>query len=383
MENSEIEWCHHTQNLWWGCTEVHEGCDNCYAKKLSHRWGEDVWGNNVFRLEIKSWEQELLKFQRKALEAGENHRVFIGSMMDISEKPKPLRNRQHVELGYTTGHLRAKLFEVVVPQCPNLDFLFLSKRPSNFNKYIPEAWKTNPPSNVIFGTSPVNQETANKLVPQLLEVKGRRFLSVEPQLEEINLKSWLNDIDWVIVGGESGPGKRPFDANWARTIRDQCKEANVPFFMKQMDKVKAIPNDLMIREFPEINKTPIINTNTMTMKSASHNKMAKTISSKMGPAMKAIAEALISGEDPDTLATRLSIEKNKKRPAVRAWVTMVQEKLQGNYETPHKKTKILLMPSNKEVQSAKKDAEETKTVHINAPKGQPFKIQLEIVLSYK
>lgn len=62
------------------------------------------------------------------------------------------------------------------------------------------------------------------------------------------------NIEWVIVGGESGANRRPFDTDWARSIRDQCKEFNVPFFMKQVDKKIPIPNDLMIREFPDNNR---------------------------------------------------------------------------------------------------------------------------------
>jgi protein gp37 len=105
-ENSEIAWCDHTLNLWWGCTEVHAGCDNCYAKKLAHRWGQEVWGNDTPRLEVKSWISDLMRFQKKAFEANQIHRVFIGSMMDIFEKSKPLMNRDNVLLPYSTGDLR-------------------------------------------------------------------------------------------------------------------------------------------------------------------------------------------------------------------------------------------------------------------------------------
>src|SRR5690348_5904992 len=106
-ENSKIEWCHHTANLWWGCTEVHDGCDNCYARTLSNRWGFDVWGNGKRRLIAKTF-TDLDRFQRKAQEANEYHRVFIGSMMDIFEKSMPLLNpvRHYKE----TDDLRQELF---------------------------------------------------------------------------------------------------------------------------------------------------------------------------------------------------------------------------------------------------------------------------------
>ena len=96
---------------------------------------------------------------------------------------------------------------------------------------IPEAWKTNPPKNVMFGTSPVSTKTAKTLIKQLQQVNGFKFLSVEPQLEEITDID-LDGIDWVIQGGESGHTKRPFNPDWGRKLRDICKERNVPFFFK-------------------------------------------------------------------------------------------------------------------------------------------------------
>lgn len=110
----------------------------------------------------------------------------------------------------------------------------------------------------MFGTSPVDQETADKLIPQLLEVNGKKFLSVEPMLDKVTFNPrWLigspeykGQIDWVICGGESGHGRRPFDANWARLLMSQCSDLNVPFFMKQIDKVIPIPEDLLIRQTP-------------------------------------------------------------------------------------------------------------------------------------
>lgn len=273
-QDSKIQWCNHTANLWWGCTKVHEGCDHCYAETLSKRFGDDIWGNNKSRKQIKSVWNDLTKYQKLAKEANQIHRVFVGSMMDIFEKPMPLIDSKGNFLPYDSGELRDRLFNEVIPNSPNLLFLLLTKRPSNINKYIPEYWKTNPPTNVMFGTSPVNQQMADTLISQLLKVKGRKILSIEPMLDKIslvNIKSiYINNyhnilkpdsiiidsdtthISWVIVGGESGHGKRPFNSDWARTIRDQCKFHNVPFFMKQIDKIQDIPSDLLIREFPKL-----------------------------------------------------------------------------------------------------------------------------------
>jgi len=278
-QNSKIEWTTHTGNLWWGCTEVHSGCDNCYARVLAHRWGQEVWGNDAPRREVKSIWSDLNRYQKSAEAVNEIHSVFVGSMMDIFEKSMPLVNTKMQTTLVTTGYLRDLLFKNISEgMYPNLKFLLLTKRPSNINKMIPELWLTNPPENVMFGTSPVNQETADKLIPQLLKVNGKKFLSVEPMLDEINLKVLNqntnietdclsggiifstsegmgatgagNKIDWVICGGESGHNKRPFNAEWARAIRGQCESSSTPFFMKQMDKIQEIPEDLLIRQFP-------------------------------------------------------------------------------------------------------------------------------------
>lgn len=250
-ENSKIEWTHHTGNLWHGCDEVHEGCNNCYARILSRRWGRDLWGNDKPRLEIKSVWRDLDRFQKNAAAEGVMKRVFVGSMMDIFEKPMPLIDSKGNVVGgegQNTGCLRWDLFyRIDKGMYNNLLFLFLTKRPSNINKYIRETWKTNPPNNVMFGCSVVNQKTADNLIPQLLQVNGKRFLSMEPLLGPVEFsnvtnrsdsikqlgKKALSGIDWVIVGGESGHYARPMHPDWARSIRDQCKAAGVPFFFKQ------------------------------------------------------------------------------------------------------------------------------------------------------
>ena len=177
--------------------------------------------------------------------------------MDIFEKPMPLVDREGKEsYNENTGLVRDKFFYQIVPNSPNLMFLLLTKRPSNINKYIPESWKSNPPENVMFGTSPVNQDTANKLILQLLQVNGRRFLSVEPQLDSINIQGFLfnGGIDWVIQGGESGHHKRPFNLEWAYYLKQQCESTNTPYFFKQIDKVQQVPTDLLDRQFPIINQ---------------------------------------------------------------------------------------------------------------------------------
>ena len=253
-ENSKIEWTHHTANLWWGCTEVHAGCDHCYAKTFSHRYdgGNSLWGADASRRRIKSTFNDLDKYQRKAKEAGEIHRVFVGSMMDIFEKPMPLLNP--VDHYHTTDDLRQEFFTRITwddgSLYPNLLFLLLTKRPSNIHKYVPAGWLDEPPKNVMYGTSVVDQETANTLVPQLLKVKGQHFFSIEPLLGPIDFHFQSNCMDyghadfgcpgidnhnvhWVIVGGESGHGARPLQVEWVQSIRDQCQNSQIPFLFKQ------------------------------------------------------------------------------------------------------------------------------------------------------
>lgn len=248
--NTGISWCDYTANIWWGCTNVHEGCDNCYAEKLANRYGVK-WGNNAARKEIKGFWGGVLGMQAKAAAAGEIHRVFVGSMMDIFEKPMPVISHTGEPKPYQTSDLRESFFEGLVPGCPNLMFLLLTKRPSNINKFIPASWRTDPPQNVMFGASIVNEKTAIDVHRQLSKVNGRRFYSVEPQLDFIDFSKndLLSGISWLIQGGESGPGRRPFNTDWARHTRDVCADVGTPYFFKQVDKIQPIPDDLLIRQF--------------------------------------------------------------------------------------------------------------------------------------
>lgn len=263
-ENTKIEWTEHTGNFWWGCSKVSPGCDNCYAEKSTNRYGHKIWGVNAPRLIIKNTFKELARLQRQAQSLGRVDRVFVGSMMDIFEKSLPLfyfngdRLKRSKEAPFiTTGELRTEFFQRIASgEYPNLLLLLLTKRPSNINKMIPSDWKESPPANVMFGTSPVDQETFNNLVSHLLKVKGKRFLSMEPQLGPIDIGK-LKGIDWIIQGGESGWKRRPFDLAWADSIRQQCKENDIPYFFKQIDKVTPIPPSYLVRHVPDY-MTPCI-----------------------------------------------------------------------------------------------------------------------------
>lgn len=262
--NSSIEWTKHTANLWWGCVEVSALCDHCYAREWSKYLNRAKWGADESRMAIKGVWSDLAKFQKLAAAAGTIDNVFVGSMMDIFEKPMPLVDAKGEPMPITTGYLREQLFYKVVPTSPNLRFLFLTKRPGNIVKYIPPEWMNNLPTNVMFGTSVGNQETADQAISQLLRAPGYRFLSMEPMLGPVNLAPAWNHgnfdpdfdvgIHWVICGGESGHHSRPMNPNWARSVRDQCQAAGVPFHFKQhgdWKPVDIVSGDRIELHFPK------------------------------------------------------------------------------------------------------------------------------------
>lgn len=273
-ENSKIEWTHHTFNPVWGCVKVSEGCANCYAETFAKRTGHNIWGPAATTQRRtfgdKHW-QEPLKWHDDAVKSGERRRVFCASMADVFEA--------HPQL-----HTERALLWVLIEQTPALDWLLLTKRPENINAMIPGAWHPDSgysrwPVNVWLGTSVENQEQADKRIPELARTPARiRFLSCEPLLGPVDLSPYMGgeyetgvewsgmhergyeppDVQWVIVGGESGPKARPMDADWVRSVRDQCNGAGVAYFVKQMGGVRDkrhdledMPEDLRIREFPE------------------------------------------------------------------------------------------------------------------------------------
>lgn len=252
-ENSKIEWCNHTLNLWWGCTEVHAGCDHCYSRVFSDdRYKKNLWGNDKGRLRIRSSWKDLDRYQRLAIAAKQYHTVFVGSMMDIFEKTMPLQNPiDHYE---TTDDLRQELFSRIIANLyPNLIFLFLTKRPSNIARYVPSMWIVERNWSLWFGISIVDDATAGTLLNQFTG-GFNKFLSIEPQLAAIDLinrfyMKWP-PVDWIIQGGESGHHRRPFDLDWARSMQKQAKQMKIPYFFKQIDKIQQIPEDLLIRQLP-------------------------------------------------------------------------------------------------------------------------------------
>ena len=249
-ENSSIQWTDHTFNPWIGCQRVSPGCVNCYAEAQDNRWrpGNTRWGPKAprTRTSTANWRQPL-KWNRDAEAAGVRARVFCASLADVFEDRAEL------------APWRADLFKLV-QATPWLDWLLLTKRPEHADRLWNQAacqvltsgeavpaeggpWL----HNIWLGTTVEDQQRARERIPHLLATPAAvRFLSVEPQIEEVSLGKWLlvdpsvareappPRIDWVIQGGESGPGARPFNPDWARRLAAGCKTFGTAYFLKQL-----------------------------------------------------------------------------------------------------------------------------------------------------
>jgi len=218
--DSKIEWTDHTFNPWWGCTKVSPACTNCYAETFSKRVGLRVWGDRADRRFFgdQHW-GEPIRWSRQAERDRVRRRVFCASMADVFEDRGDL------------DPWRARLWSLV-DDTPSLDWLLLTKRPSNVTKMVP--WAAAWPHNVWLGTTVENQEWAEKRISSLVANPAVvRFLSVEPILGSLDLSRWAREIEWVIVGGESGHHARPSQPAWVRLIRDQCVASGIAFFFKQ------------------------------------------------------------------------------------------------------------------------------------------------------
>lgn len=216
---SPIEWCDHTFNPWVGCQEVSPACDHCYARTMMTRkphWAT-AWSGDRFRTSRDYWRAPLA-WDRAAEKIGLRHRVLCASLADVFDNQ-------------VDPQWRAELWHLIA-LCPWLDWLLLTKRPQNFSKFLPRGWGPKGWPQVWLGVTVENQEEADRRVPILRSTPARRrFLSCEPLLEAV--RPQLTGIDWVIAGGETGPGARPLHPDWARSLRDQCRLADAAFFFKQ------------------------------------------------------------------------------------------------------------------------------------------------------
>ncbi|SFU70632.1 DUF5131 family protein [Alicyclobacillus macrosporangiidus] len=288
---SAIEWTDATWNPVTGCSKVSAGCTNCYAERLSHRfgWTTKPW-NATYAAENVRLHPDRLE---EPLKWKKPRRVFVNSMSDLFHEQVPLefiaevfnvmacataacgKNHKHDEECWTG---EPHTFQILTKRPERMMRVINEELPDYVGHYWPGdrplclALELNwPLPNVWLGVSAENQEAADERIPFLLKTQAAvRFVSCEPLLGPVNLRDidlgtnghglrfqldsltgWSrgsdeqtgrhrvsrNDefgrIDWVIVGGESGPNARPMHPEWARSLRDQCQAAGVAFLFKQ------------------------------------------------------------------------------------------------------------------------------------------------------
>jgi protein gp37 len=260
---SKIQWTDYTFNPWIGCSKVSAGCAHCYAETQDNfrKWTTGGWGPGKPRTRTKyaNW-LSAKHFASKAFvdpETGEPRRprIFCASLADVFDDEVPAA--WFLDL---MTHIR---------QTPGADYQLLTKRPENFRSRMEAAiaharetragpvdtmkhpvmrdtmewcrvWMAgDPPRNVWMGATGENHEMARERAASLAQIPAElRFLSCEPMLGPIDLDDIPAEhkaaLSWIICGGESGGGARPFDLDWARDLRGDCAEAGIAFFMKQV-----------------------------------------------------------------------------------------------------------------------------------------------------
>ena len=246
MAKTKIEWAEQSLNPYPGCKKVSEGCLNCYAEKMAMRLRGMGLPQYQAVVDENGWTGEI----------GYNEKWMRNAALHISP-PTVYFCQSMGDLFYEKVEFRFidKVYQAM-RNAPQHTFQILTKRAKRMAEYFENHGC---PDNVWLGVSCENQKRADERIPYLLKTPAKvRFLSLEPLLAPINICavpddkvrpaefsarcSPLGDIDWVIVGGESGPGARPMHIDWVRSIRDQCVAAGVPFFFKQwggVNKKKA------------------------------------------------------------------------------------------------------------------------------------------------
>jgi len=251
MGKTSIEWAHYTFNPWRGCTKVSDGCKFCYADRDSKRNPKvlGIWGPNGTRaIGADAYMRLPFKWNDEAKAAGERRRVFCASLADFFEGPESMP----AEADGPVTMQRWRTFDII-PETPWLDWLLVTKRPENIRRMWPLSYLLKGLPNVWLLTSVEDQETADRRIPELLKCRDLSpvlGLSMEPLLGAIHLDhhgvpAWwqgqlnpISQLDWIIAGGESGAKSRPMHPDWARSVRDQCQAAGVPFFFKQWGEWK-------------------------------------------------------------------------------------------------------------------------------------------------
>lgn len=289
MKTTKIEWADSTASPFYGCTKVSPGCANCYAENWAKKFGKDCWGPGKPRIKSKSFDRDCRRWNAEV-----DAQANLAMACDGPPGQEPPRPRIFPSLcdwldPEVPAEWLADLLRTI-HDCPNLDFLLLTKRPELWSSRIDAAhfiasaqgknmdiaarWLAGtPPENVWIGVSCEDQKRLDQRNPELLRTPAAfKFLSLEPLLGPLNLKA-MDAFDWVIVGGESGPKARPCNIEWIRDIIRQCRDSKVPCFVKQLGRLPAVnqgghlvaydladpkggameewPEDLRVREMPK------------------------------------------------------------------------------------------------------------------------------------
>lgn len=265
-KNTDISWTDSTWNVARGCTKVSDGCKFCYMMRDGDRFGYDgkvvTKTKTVFNFPLKYKETKSMAWNGRPL-------IFTSSLTDVFHKD--------------IDSFRHEIWDII-RKCPHLIFQILTKRPERIKKHLPTDWGEGW-DNVWIGTSAENQEVLNERMEYMFEIKAKvKFLSIEPILSPINLGipkfsigedlyiRLKDDIDWIIIGGESGNNSgewkaRPAQLKWFEDIVVQCATNDIPVFVKQLgtclakeleeitnrhgSDINEFPNILKIREFPK------------------------------------------------------------------------------------------------------------------------------------
>ena len=260
-DSSKIEWTDATWNCVTGCTEVSEGCDRCYARTFAERWrgtpGHHFENGFDVTLRPERLDQPL-KWKRPK-------RIFVNSMSDLFHESVPDAFIAEVFSVMARAHWHT--FQLLTKRHGRMRSL-LSRSSFRDNLAHLAPW---PLPNVWLGVSAEDQKWADIRIPALLNTSASvRFISAEPLLGHVRLAPhWLlgrPGLDWVIGGGESGPGARRCELDWLQSLRNGCAVAGVPYFCKQLGSVLGLeigagpkggdwdawPEDLRVREFPRV-----------------------------------------------------------------------------------------------------------------------------------
>ena len=242
---TKIEWTDATWNPVRGCTKISPGCVHCYAETFAERF-RDVPGHPFeFGFDLRLVPDKLAEPLRWAT----SQMVFVNSMSDLFHEKVP--DEYIVKVARVMGAANWHTYQVLTKRPERMQTLLKNKL-----RFAAEQ------SHIWWGVSVENRKHGLPRIDLLRDSPARvRFLSVEPLLEHLGPMN-LTGINWVIVGGESGPGARPMDAEWVRDIREQCCRAKVPFFFKQWGGVRKSETgrELDSRtydEFPERSQIPI------------------------------------------------------------------------------------------------------------------------------